>query len=99
MNLLGPGSVGRRGDGEAQGEDRAAVIGVGGGDRAAVLFGDLAHDRQPEAAALAAARVRAAEETIKHVGEIIGNDPGAVVANLDAFGVRPGSSTVPPGGE
>ena len=40
-----------------------------------MLLGDLAHDRQPEPAALATAGVGAAEETIEHVGEIIGNDP------------------------
>src|SRR5690242_10218833 len=53
---------------QMQPEDRATVRGILGGDRAAVLRGDLAYDRQAEAAALGAARVCPAVEAVEHVG-------------------------------
>ena len=97
----GPGSASpARHDRQVQREDRAAVGRVGHGRRAAVLLGDLADDRQPEPAALSPAGVRAAEETVEHVGEVRLGRPRAVVADADSRR----SSTVdarpsPPGGE
>ena len=55
---------------------------------AAVLLGDLAHDRQAQAAALLAAGVGAAEEAVEHVGQVASVDAGAVVADAHAVAAR-----------
>ena len=73
--------------GSVQREDRAAVGSVGGVDRAAVLDGDLAHDRQAQPAALAAAAVGAAVEAVEHVRQVGLVDAGAVVAHAQPVGV------------
>ena len=71
--------------------------GVGGRDAAAVLLGDLADDREAEAAALARARVGAPVEAVEDVGQVGLGDAVAVIAHADAGLRRPSTSTGPPG--
>jgi hypothetical protein len=73
-------------DRKPQREHRAAVGRVLDLDRASVLVGDLADDREPEAAALAPAGARAAVEAVEHVREVLGLDAAAVVAHPHATG-------------
>ena len=72
---------------ELEHELRAATGSVGGADAAAVLLGDLADDRQPEAGARAPARGRAAVEAVEQVREILRVDAGPVVAHAHAVHV------------
>src|SRR4051794_35062393 len=65
------------GGGEGEGKLGSAGGGVGGADGAAVLFGDLADDREAEAGAGAAAGGGAAVEAVEEVGEVLGVDARA----------------------
>ena len=56
---------------------------------AAVLLGDLAHDRQPEPGAGAPARGRAAVEAVEEVWKVVGVDAGAVIADAHTVSVDP----------
>jgi hypothetical protein len=49
-----------------------------------VLLGDLADDRETEAASLAPSRVRTAVEAVEHVWEVVVGDARPVVADADA---------------
>ena len=62
-------------------------------DAAAVALGDRAHDREPEAGALAAAR-RAAPETLERVrGLAAAARPGAFVGDADPRAVAVAGSS------
>ena len=66
-----PRDSGRR---QREHELGAAALGVRRADRAAVVLGDLAHDRQPEPRARPPARRRAAVEAVEQVRDVLGLD-------------------------
>ena len=65
-------------------EDGSGIGRVGGADRAAVLLGHLADDRQPETGPLLTANVGAPVEAVEDVGQVLLVDPGTVVPDSDA---------------
>ena len=78
----------RLGAGQAQAHQRAAAGGRLGGDAAALLVGDLADDRKAQPRAGTPARLGAAVEAVEHVGQVLGGDPGSVVAHRQLLPVQ-----------
>ena len=74
--------------GQADAHERAAAGGGLGADGAALLVYDLADDRKAEARAGTSARVGAAVEAVEDVRELVGGDPGAVVADVSSPPLR-----------
>src|SRR5206468_10579467 len=67
--------------GQAEPEHRPTAGRVLGGDRPAVLRGDLADDGEPEAGTRPSARRRAAEEAVEDVRQLVGRDARPEVAH------------------
>ena len=64
-----------------------------------MLLSDLTHDCEAQPAALLPARVRAAEETVEHVRQVLFVDPGAVVSHTSRPRDRPRPRSTPSCGE
>src|SRR6266508_4442949 len=74
---------------EREPHDEPAARRVGRADGRAVRVGDLAHDGESEARAVPRAPVRAAEEAVEELRELVLGRPRAVVANLEHAVAQP----------
>ena len=84
---------------QAQAHQRAAAGAALGLHRAAVALGDPPDDRQAEPRSRQLASRGGAVEAVEDPRQVLGVDPGPVVADRDlALGRRPSTSTSPPSG-
>ena len=77
------GSRSAAGSAKREADDQPAAGGVGGLDGRSVRLGDLAHDGQPEARARLRAPLRAAEEAVEELPQLVLRRPRTVVADLE----------------